>query len=247
MTFAYNDTDVLKDVSFTAEEGKVTALVGESGAGKSTLAKLLVRFWDIKKGTIKIGGVDIRDIGFGELMNTVSYVSQDIFLFNTTLMENIRMGRSDATDEQVVEMAKLAQCHDFIMEQEKGYETMAGDAGDKLSGGQKQRISIARALLKDAPVVLLDEATSFTDPENEDKLQQALSGLIRAKTLIVIAHRLSTIIEADNIILMDSGRVSAQGTHEELLKQSATYRRLWQANQEAMNWDIAVKEGKDRA
>ena len=246
VTFAYNDTDVLKDVSFTAEEGRITALVGESGAGKSTLAKLLVRFWDIKKGAIKIGGVDTKDIGFGELMNMVSYVSQDIFLFNTMLMENIRMGQPDATDEQVVEMAKLAQCHDFIMEQEKGYDTMAGDAGDKLSGGQKQRISIARALLKNAPVVVLDEATSFTDPENEDKIQEALAGLIHGKTLIVIAHRLSTIIEADNIILMDSGRVSAQGTHKELLEQSETYRRLWQASQESMNWDIAVKEGKDR-
>ncbi len=247
VTFAYNDADVLKNVSFTAQVGKVTALVGESGAGKSTLAKLLVRFWDIEKGAIKIGGVDIRDIGFGELMDTVSYVSQDIFLFNTTLMENIRMGRPEATDDQVVEMAKLAQCHDFIMEQAKGYDTMAGDAGGKLSGGQKQRISIARALLKAAPVVLLDEATSFTDPENEDKLQQALGGLICGKTLIVIAHRLSTIIEADNIILMDKGLVSAQGTHVELLEQSSTYRRLWEANQEAMNWDIAVKGGEDRA
>ena len=142
-------------------------------------------------------------------------------------------------------MAKLAQCHDFIMEQEKGYDTMAGDAGDKLSGGQKQRISIARALLKNAPVVVLDEATSFADPENEDKLQQALSGLISGKTLIVIAHRLSTIIDADNIILMDSGRVSAQDTHKRLLERSATYRRLWQANQESTNWDITVKEGKE--
>ena len=246
VTFAYNDTDVLKDVSFAVEEGNVTALVGESGAGKSTLAKLLVRFWDIEKGAIKIGGVAIKDIGFGELMNTVSYVSQDIFLFNTTLMENIRMGRPDATDEQVVEMAKLAQCHDFIMEQENGYDTRAGDAGDKLSGGQKQRISIARALLKAAPVVLLDEATSFTDPENEDKIQEALAGLIFGKTLIVIAHRLSTIMDADNIILMDKGRVSAQGTHKELLEQSEIYQRLWEANREAMNWDIAVKEGEDR-
>ncbi len=246
VTFAYNDTAVLKDVSFTAKEGKVTALVGESGAGKSTLAKLLVRFWDIKKGAIKIGGVDIKDMGFGELMNTVSYVSQDIFLFNTTLMENIRMGQPEATEAQVVEMAKLAQCHDFIMEQEKGYDTMAGDAGDKLSGGQKQRISIARALLKAAPVVLLDEATSFTDPENEDKIQEALAGLIRGKTLIVIAHRLSTIVEADNIIVMDKGCISAQGKHDELLEQSAIYQRLWQANQESMDWDITVKEGKDR-
>lgn len=246
LTFAYNDTDVLKDVSFTAKEGKVTALVGESGAGKSTLAKLLVRFWDIKKGSIKIGGIDIRDIDFSELMNTVSYVSQDIFLFNTTLMENIRMGQPDATDDQVIEMAKLAQCHDFIMEQEKGYDTLAGDAGGKLSGGQKQRISIARALLKNAPVVVLDEATSFTDPENEDKIQEALGGLIHGKTLIVIAHRLSTIINADNIILMDGGCVSAQGTHKELLEQSSVYQRLWQANQESMNWDIAVKERQDR-
>lgn len=247
VTFAYNDTDVLKDVSFVAKANKVTALVGESGAGKSTLAKLLVRFWDIKQGAVSIGDVNIIDMELGALMDAISYVSQDIFLFNTTLMENIRMGRPSATDEQVIEMAKLAQCHDFIMEQEKGYDTFAGDAGDKLSGGQKQRISIARALLKDAPIVVLDEATSFTDPENEDKIQRALGGLIRGKTLIVIAHRLSTIVEADNIVLLDRGSVSAQGTHQSLLDTSALYRKLWEAHRQSMDWDITVKEGLDRA
>ena len=245
VTFAYNDVNILKGATFKAKEGSVTALVGESGAGKSTIAKLLVRFWDVGSGAINIGGVDITDMDFGTLMNTISYVSQDIFLFNTTLMENIRMGRSDATDEQVVEMAKLAQCHDFIIEQENGYDTMAGDAGDKLSGGQKQRISIARALLKDAPIVVLDEATSFTDPENEDKIQEALSGLIQGKTLIVIAHRLSTIADADNIIVLENGNVSAQGKHDELLEKSEIYQKLWRAHQESLDWDIAVKGATD--
>lgn len=242
VTFAYEDKDVLKNISFTARNNTVTALVGESGAGKSTVAKLLVRFWDIKEGTIKIGDVDIRDMKFETLMNSISYVSQDIFLFNTTIMENIRMGRPGAGDTEVIEMAKIAQCHDFIMEMEHGYATPAGDAGDKLSGGQKQRIAIARAMLKNAPIVVLDEATSFTDPENEDKIQEALNGLIRGKMLIVIAHRLSTIIDVNNIIVLDNGEVSAQGTHAELLDNSPIYRAMWQAHAETMDWDISVKE-----
>lgn len=242
VTFAYGDKDVLKDVSLVAKENSVTALVGESGAGKSTLAKLLVRFWDVKGGEIKIGDTNIRELSFETLMKTISYVSQDIFLFNTTIMENIRMGRPDATDDEVIAMAKLAQCHDFIMETEHGYQTVAGDAGDKLSGGQRQRIAIARALLKNAPIVVLDEATSFTDPENEDKIQAALNGLIQGKTLIVIAHRLSTIVDANNIVLMDGGRVSARGTHAELLASSPIYQTMWKAHAETMNWDIAGKE-----
>lgn len=243
VSFAYGDADVLKDVTLTAGEGSLTALVGESGAGKSTLAKLLVRFWDIREGSIQIGGVDIRDIDFGTLMNLISYVSQDIFLFDTTLMENIRMGRPDATDQEVINIAKTAQCHEFITTLENGYQTMAGDAGGKLSGGQKQRISIARALLKDAPIVVLDEATSFTDPENEDKLQEVISQLVKGKTLIVIAHRLSTIVNADTIVVMDNGKISASGRHEALLSASPVYRRLWQAHQQSMNWDIGAKEG----
>ncbi len=244
VTFAYDEKEVIKDVSFVARENTVTALVGESGAGKSTLAKLLVRFWEVKGGEIRIGGANIRDLTFETLMSSISYVSQDIFLFNTTIMDNIRMGRPGATDDEVMEMARIAQCHDFIMETEHGYQTMAGDAGDKLSGGQRQRIAIARAMLKNAPIVVLDEATSFTDPENEDKIQEALNGLIQGRTLIVIAHRLSTIVDADNIVLLDDGRLSAQGTHSELLATSPIYQTMWQAHAESMEWDIAVrKEG----
>lgn len=241
VTFAYEDKEVVKDISFVAKANTVTALVGESGAGKSTLAKLLVRFWDVKSGEIRIGNVDIRNLTFEALMNSISYVSQDIFLFNTTIKENIRMGRPEATDEEVIEMARIAQCHDFIMESERGYDTVVGDAGDKLSGGQRQRIAIARAMLKNAPIVVLDEATSFTDPENEDKIQEALNGLIRGRTLIVIAHRLSTVADADNIVLLDGGRISAQGTHAELLGTSSIYRTMWQAHAESMDWDIAIK------
>lgn len=242
VTFAYKDKDVLHDVSLTARENTVTALVGESGAGKSTLAKLLVRFWDIKDGEIRIGDVNIKDLSFEALMGQISYVSQDVFLFNTTIMENIRMGRPDATDDNVMQMAKLAQCHEFIMETEHGYQTVVGEAGDKLSGGQRQRIAIARAMLKNAPIVVLDEATSFTDPENEDKIQAALNGLIQGKTLIVIAHRLSTIVDADQIVVLDDGRVSARGTHTELLRNSPIYRNMWAAHRESMDWDIAGKE-----
>jgi len=243
VSFAYKDgVDVLHDISFTARPNTVTALVGESGSGKSTLAKLLVRFWDVREGVIEIGGIDIREYTFEALMNAISYVSQDIFLFNTTIMENIRIGNPDATDAEVVGIAKLAQCHDFIMATERGYQTTVGGAGDKLSGGQRQRIAIARAMLKNAPIVVLDEATSAADPENEDRIQAALNSLIQGKTLIVIAHRLSTIVDADQILVMCKGQIEARGTHGELLQQSPAYRTMWDAHREAMNWDIAVLE-----
>jgi ABC-type multidrug transport system fused ATPase/permease subunit len=203
----------------------------------------MVRFWDIKKGKIKIGDIDILDMSFEHLMNHISYVSQDVYLFNTSIMENIRMGKPDASDEEVIKMAQIAQCHDFIMQTENGYDTNIGDAGNKLSGGQKQRLSIARALLKDAPIIILDEATAFTDPENEDKIQEALNGLIGGKTLIVIAHRLSTIIHAENIIVMDHGKISAKGTHDELLKKSKLYQAMWKAHTKANDWEIKAKEG----
>ena len=242
VTFAYGETDVIKNLSFIAKENTVTALVGESGAGKSTLAKLLVRFWDPGNGSIRLGGTDIKDMKFETLMSQISYVSQDIFLFNAPIMENIRMGRPGATDSEVIEMAKAAQCHDFIMETEKGYNTIAGNAGDKLSGGQRQRIAIARAMLKNAPVVVLDEATSFTDPENEDNIQAALNNLIQGKTLIVIAHRLSTIMDADNIIVMDGGDISMQDTHNELLASSPLYSKMWKSHAESIEWDINVRK-----
>lgn len=243
VTFAYGETAVLKNLSFTAKENTVTALVGESGAGKSTVAKLLVRFWDPQSGVIRLGGTDIREMKFETLMSRISYVSQDIFLFNASIMENIRMGRPGASDAEVMEMARAAQCHAFIMETEKGYDTVVGNAGDKLSGGQRQRIAIARAMLKNAPVVVLDEATSFTDPENEDNIQAALSNLIQDKTLIVIAHRLSTIMDADNIILLDNGEISMQGTHGELLEKSPVYSQMWRSHIESMEWDISVRKG----
>lgn len=240
VTFAYDKGEVIKNITFIAKENSVTAIVGESGSGKSTLAKLLVHFWDIKDGEIKIGGVNINDMSFERLMNLVSYVSQDTFLFNDSIMENIRIGRPEASDKEVKEAAKLAMCHDFITKFRNGYDTNAGEAGDKLSGGEKQRITIARAILKDAPIIILDEATSFTDPENEDKIQKALNKLIAGKTLIVIAHRLSTIVETDNIILLDKGNLLDQGNHEQLLRKSDTYKLLWNTHREALNWDISV-------
>ncbi|WP_458127120.1 ABC transporter ATP-binding protein [Paenibacillus sp. Z3-2] len=242
VSFGYSDQNVIENLSFTAEANHVTALVGESGAGKSTIAKLLVRFWDVKSGEITIGGIPVQHLTFETLMNTISYVSQDVYLFNTTIIENIRMGKPDAADDEIIEMAKYAQCHDFIISLEHGYQTIVGEAGDKLSGGQRQRLSIARAMLKNAPIVVLDEATSATDPENEDKIQEALNTLIEGKTLLVIAHRLSTIVEANKIILMDKGRVVAQGTHAVLLSSSPLYKLMWGAHMESMNWDIKVKE-----
>ena len=238
VSFAYKEAEVIKNISLTIPEKSVTALIGESGAGKSTLAKLLMRFWDIKEGSIKIGGVDIREMPIDALMENISYVSQDNFLFNTSIMENIRYGKPDATDDEIFVVTKAAQCHEFIMETEKGYNTIAGLAGDKLSGGQKQRLCIARAMLQNAPVVVLDEAMSFADPENEDKIQEALSKLIAGKTVIIIAHRLSTITDADNIVLLDKGAVSDQGKHMDLLSRSALYQKLWNAHVESMEWNI---------
>ncbi len=247
VSFAYEQKEVIRDVSFMAKENTVTALVGQSGSGKSTLAKLLVRFWDVQKGKITIGGIDIKDMSFQVLMDSISYVSQDIHLFNTSIMENIRIGRPEATDDEVIKTAKIAQCQDFVMATEQGYHTNIGEAGDKLSGGEKQRISIARALLKNAPIVILDEATAFTDPENEDKIQAALNGLLHGKTIIVIAHRLSTITEADNIILLDEGKIAAQGIHRYLTRKSELYRLMWQAHSESIDWDLQVKEGTANA
>lgn len=240
--FAYDKTEVIKDVSFKVAENSVIALVGESGSGKSTLAKLLVHFWDLKEGKISIGGVNINDISFGDLMDLISYVSQDNFLFNESIMENIRIGKPTASDDEVIAASKLAQCHDFIIKLDQGYDTNVGDDGNKLSGGEKQRITIARAILKDAPIIILDEATTFTDSENEDKIQEAINSLVGKKTLIVIAHRLSSIVEADNILLMDNGELLMQGTHEDLLENSNKYKLLWDAHVESLNWDINIKE-----
>ena len=236
--FSYDEDEVLKNISFSAEKNTTPALVGPSGGGKSTIAKLIARFWDVNSGKIMIGGVDIREIKQEELMNVVSFVFQDVFLFNDTIMENIRVGRKDATEDEIIEAARLAMCHDFIMQTEHGYNTLAGDGGARLSGGERQRISIARAILRNAPVIVLDEATAYSDPENEDKIQESINNLTKDKTLIIIAHRLSTIMHSDKIIVIDKGDLSAQGTHEELLESSSLYKSMWFSHIASMDWHL---------
>lgn len=228
--FAYEKEEVLHGVNLHIKEGTVNALVGPSGSGKSTIAKLIASFWDVDQGAILLGGVDIRKIPLDIYNRNIAYVSQDNYLFDESVMENIRMGCPGAMDEQVIDAAKRSGCHDFIMRLEDGYQTICGGAGSHLSGGERQRISIARAMLKDAPVVILDEATAYTDPENEALVQKSVAKLVRGKTLIVIAHRLSTIASADNIILVNQGRIDACGTQEELLKESELYRKMWDAH-----------------
>ena len=237
--FSYGDAEVIHGASFTAKEGTVTALVGPSGSGKSTLAKLIARFWDVNAGAIQIGGVDVRHISLSELSDQISYVSQDNFLFNMSLRDNIRIGKPEASDEEVEQAAEQAGCGEFIKRLPQGYDTGAGDAGSRLSGGERQRLAIARAILKDAPIVILDEATAFTDPENEDKIQRSIDRLTKGKTLIVIAHRLSTIMYADQIIVLEDGEISAKGTHEQLLSSSQTYLDMWKAHISAMDWSIS--------
>ncbi len=236
VTFAYKDKDVLRNIDFAAREGQVTALVGESGAGKSTVGKLIARFWDVKSGSIKLNGRDIREYAFDTLMDSVSYVAQDSFLFDTTIMENIRHGNPKATDEEVIAIAKKARCHDFIAGLPSGYQTKVGEAGDRLSGGQRQRITIARAMLKNSPIVILDEATSSTDTENEDLIQEALNELLLGKTVLVIAHRLSTIMHADNILVLKQGEIAAMGTHAELLLASEDYQYMWKRYEATADW-----------
>ena len=236
--FGYGDSEVIHGISFTAKEGTVTALVGPSGSGKSTLAKLIARFWDVDAGAILVGGADIREIALPELMEQISFVSQDNFLFNMSLRDNIRIGKPDATDKEVEWAASQAGCDEFIARFPQGYDTNAGDAGARLSGGERQRIAIARAILKNAAIVILDEATAFTDPENEDKLQQSIDRLTQGKTLIVIAHRLSTIMYADQILVLEDGQITARGTHEQLLTSSETYLDMWKAHISAMDWSM---------
>ena len=228
--FSYNDTEVLHGVDLMIPAGKMTAFVGPSGSGKTTLARLIASLWDVDSGSITYGGVDIREIPMAEYQKRIAYVSQDNFLFNLSVRENIRMGRNDATDEEVEAIAKKSGCHDFILSLENGYDTVVGDAGGHLSGGERQRIAIARAMLKDAPVIILDEATAYTDPESEATIQRSVAKLVEGKTLIVIAHRLSTIVDADQIVLVDDGKVSMTGTQEELLAGSERYRALWESH-----------------
>ena len=234
--FGYNDEEILHGIDLNIKQGTVNALVGPSGSGKSTIAKLIASFWDVDSGSITIGGVDIRKIPLTEYNKNIAYVSQDNYLFDETIMDNIRMGDPNASDEDVMNAAKACGCHDFIMQLEHGYQTVVGGAGGHLSGGERQRISIARAMLKNAPVIILDEATAYTDPENEALVQSSVARLVQGKTLLVIAHRLSTIASADQIIVIKDGKVDASGTQEELLAKSALYRQMWDTH-------MAVKEG----
>ena len=227
VSFAYNETDVLKDISFEIKPGTVTAIVGPSGSGKSTIAKLMAGFWDVTKGNIVFGGKNIKDIPVSQLMSKVSYVAQDNFLFDESIRVNIRMGKPDATDEEIVNAAKAACCHEFIEKLENGFDTNAGEAGEKLSGGERQRITIARAILKNTDVIILDEATAHADPENEYLIQSAISRLVKGKTLIVVAHRLATIKNADQILVMENGRIIGSGKQEELISECPLYQRLW--------------------
>lgn len=226
--FGYKETEVLHGISFQTRPGTMTAIVGPSGSGKSTIAKLMAGFWDVTSGSVRFGGQDIRQIPFEQLMGEISYVAQDNFLFDKSIRENIRMGNPAATDEEVEDAAKAANCHDFIMQLEQGYDTLAGDAGDRLSGGERQRITIARAMLKPSSVVILDEATAYADPENEALIQQAISKLVAKKTLIVVAHRLNTIRNADQILVVANGNIAGRGTQEELLRECPIYQKMWQ-------------------
>ena len=228
--FAYHDKEVLHGVNLRIAPGTVNALVGPSGSGKSTIARLVASLWDVKDGVIELGGVDIRTLPLAECTKRIAYVSQDNYLFDLSVMDNIRMGRKGASDREVIDAAKKCGCHEFIMGLEKGYQTVCGASGGHLSGGERQRISIARAMLKDAPIVILDEATSYTDPENEAVIQSALAKLVRGKTLLVIAHRLSTIADADQIIVVNQGSIEATGTQTELLASCPLYKTMWEAH-----------------
>lgn len=247
VSFAYEDTKVLDNISFSAVPSGITAIVGPSGSGKSTIAKLIASFWEVNGGSIKLGGVDLRDLPLSQVMDAIAYVSQDNFLFNLSIKENIRIGNKNASDKEIKEAAKKASVHDFIMTLPNGYDTNVGDAGGKLSGGERQRIAIARAILKDAPIVLLDEATAFTDPENEAVIQKSINQLIKGKTLIVIAHRLSTIIHAEKIVVINKGKVEAIGTHQTLLDECKLYKGLWQAHISVKDKAIKEEDNNDKA
>lgn len=237
--FSYDGEEgVIKNLSFRVPERTMTAVVGPSGCGKTTVTRLIARFWDVQGGSVKVGGVDVRDLSCDGLLASISVVFQNPYLFDDTIENNIKFGRPDATPEQVRDAARKACCHEFIEKLPAGYATVAGEGGATLSGGERQRISIARAILKDAPIVLLDEATSSVDPENEAHIQRAVAELVRDKTLVVIAHRLATVRDADQILVLDEGRLAERGTHEQLLENEGIYRRFWQKRTNAQNWKI---------
>jgi ATP-binding cassette subfamily B protein len=241
VSFAYEDDITLSDVSFSAEPGTVTALVGPSGSGKTTIGLLTARFWDVLDGAIKIGGVDVRDMKIAELMDYVSFVFQESFLFFDTIEENIRIGNRSATKEEVIDAAKAAQCHEFIEALPDGYDTLIGEGGTYLSGGETQRLAIARLILKDTPIVVLDEATAFADPENESKILKAFNQLINEKTVIVIAHRLSTVVNADQILVVDNGQIVQRGQHEDLVALDGLYRNMWDHFNRSRDWKIQTR------
>ena len=247
VSFSYENTkettrtEALKDISFTAHAGEITALVGPSGSGKSTIANLIPRFWDVTQGAIKIGGINIREIATGQLMDRVSFVFQDSFLFFDTLYENIRVGKPDATEEEVHAAARAAQCDEFIGRLPQGYQTLIGEGGVYLSGGEEQRVSVARAILKNSPILVLDEATAFADPENEYKMQLALQELIKDKTVIIIAHRLSSIISANQIIVLKVGEIVQKGVHAELSRKEGVYKKMWDAYTDAFQWTLKTE------
>ncbi len=238
VTFAYNQEDVIKDISCKIPQGSIIAFVGPSGSGKSTVIKLIARFWDVQKGKITVGGKDIKTIEPESLMSYMSFVFQDVSLFNDTVINNIRIGNPNASDEQVIAAAKAAYCDEFIREMPDGYQTVLGENGSTLSGGERQRISIARALLKNAPVILLDEATASLDPENEVFVQKAIAKLIEGKTVIMIAHRLRTVADADQILVLEDGKLVERGTHKELMKKKGLYQRLYHIQQESLRWGV---------
>ena len=244
VSFTYtgnNEEKALESVSFAAKQGQITAIVGPSGGGKSTIANLISRFWDVTDGKITIGGVDLRDMAQNDLMRQVSFVFQDIFLFKQSILDNIRMGNRNATEEQVIAAAKAAQCHEFISKLPEGYHTVVGTKGVHLSGGERQRIAIARAIIKDSPIIVLDEATAFSDPENEYLIQKAFEKLMQNKTVIIIAHRLSTIRNADKIIVMEKGQIVESGKHDDLVAAGGCYFQMWNHYTEAINWKLNGK------
>lgn len=241
VSFGYNEEDVLHDVSFTAKQGEITALVGPSGCGKSTLCKLAARFWDVQRGTVSIGGMDINGIAPETLLKNYSIVFQDVVLFNDTIYNNITIGKEDATREEIIAAAKLARCDEFIQRLPQGYDTVIGENGKTLSGGERQRLSIARAFLKDAPIILLDESTASIDPENETKIQEAIGKLIQNKTVLIIAHKLRSIVECDKIVVLQEGRLVETGTHDKLMEQPGLYHKLYSLQNESMAWTVTTQ------
>ena len=247
VSFSYEDTEVIHDVSLTLPEGSVTAFVGESGSGKSTLAKLLVHFYDPDEGEISIGGQRLSELSLADLNENIAFVSQEQFLFNRSIADNIRVGAPGASEEEIMEAARRAECMEFIERLPEGLHTSAGDSGKMLSGGERQRVSIARAILKNAPIIVLDEATASVDPENAGKINRAIKEVTRGKTVVIIGHKLRNLTEADQIVVLDKGKVLATGTHEELLSSCERYKKLWEAGDRSQNWTITEKGGVQNA